>query len=96
MSVDRTLGTTIRFLATFINPTDDSLFDPSSTWGRIWDSSSTVVQSISALTKISTGYYYYDWQTIPGSHAFGLGAAELAGRSGSYNHLERLQLFRLM
>lgn len=94
--IDFTLGDTIRFVVTFKDQSGTA-FDPSSTWGKIFDSSSTVVQSISALTSgTATGVYTYDWQTIAGSHQLGPGAFQAAGRSGSNNYLRRETLFKLV
>lgn len=94
--INFTLGDTIRFVVTF-KDNSGTAFDPTSTWGRVFDSSSTVVQSVSALTSgTATGIYTYDWQTIAGSHQLGVGAFEGAGRSGSLNYIRREQLFRLV
>jgi hypothetical protein len=92
---DYTLGDTIWLKATFRDE-NDLLFDPSSTWGKIYDSSSTVVQSISALTKISVGIYSYAWQTDPASHASGVVAFETSGLAGSNVYVRRDVLFKLI
>ena len=85
--IQRTLGTALRFLATF-RDSSGSLYDPSSTWGLVWDSSSTVVGSISTLTRVSTGNYYADWQSVVGSCQAGNLSWEAGCLSGVlvYNH----------
>jgi len=94
--IDFTLGDTIRFVVTF-KDNSGTAFNPSSTWGRVFDSSSTVVQSALALTSgTATGVFTYDWQTITGSHQLGPGAFEGAGRSSSYNYIRRETLFKLV
>jgi hypothetical protein len=91
---DFTRGDTIWLKATFRDE-NDLLFDPSSTWGKVYDSSSTVVQSISALTKTSTGYYSYAWQTT-NSHASGPVAFEALGTAGANTYARRDILFKLV
>ncbi len=93
--IDYTKGDTLRFLVTFKNNSGVA-FDPTSTWGRVYDSSSTVVTSIAALTKNVTGYYYYDWQSDVSSHADGVGAFEAFGLSGTLTYRRRERLFKLV
>jgi hypothetical protein len=94
--IDFTLGDTIRFVVTF-KDNSGTAFDPTSTWGKIFDSSSTVVQSITNLVSgTATGIYTYDWQTIVGSHQLGPGAFQGAGRLGSFNYIRRDTLFKLV
>ena len=90
---DYTLGDTIWFKATFRDE-NDALVDPSSTWGAVYDSSSTVVASISALTKQEVGIYTYPWQSAR-SGAAGVGAFEACGYIGSNVYVRREILFRL-
>ena len=91
-----TAGDAIRFLVTFKNNSGVA-FDPTSTWGRVYDSASTVVQSIAALTLVTTGNYYHDWQSDAASHgAFGVGAFEAFGRSGALVYRRREKLFKLV
>lgn len=91
---DYTLGDTVWLKAVFRDE-NDLLFDPSSTWGAVYDSSSTVVASISALTKTSTGYYAYAWQTTR-SHASGVVAFEACGLAGANSYVRRDVLFKLV
>lgn len=94
--IDFTLGDTIRFIITFKDNSGNA-FDPSSTWGKIFDSSSSVVQSISALNSgTDTGIYVYDWQTIAGSHQLGPGEFEAAGLQAGYTYRRREKLFKLV
>jgi hypothetical protein len=92
---DYTRGDTIWLKAVFRDE-NDLLFDPSSTWGRIYDSSSTVVRSISELTKVSTGHYSFAWQTNPSSHASGMVAFEACGTAGANVYVRRDILFKLV
>lgn len=91
---DYTRGDAIWCKATFRDE-DDLLIDPSSTWGKIYDSSSTVVQSISALSRVSTGYYKYAWQTSA-NNASGPVAFEACGRAGPNTYVRRDILFKLV
>jgi hypothetical protein len=91
---DYTRGDTIWLKAMFRDE-NDLLFDPSSTWGKVYDSSSTVVQSITALTRTSTGYYAYAWQTTSG-HASGPVAFESCGLAGSNVYVRRDILFKIV
>ena len=94
--IDYTLGDTIRFIVTF-KDNSGAAFDPSSTWGRVFDSSSTVVQSITGLTSgTASGIYTYDWQSIVGSHQLGPGAFEASGYQGGYIYRRRETLFKLV
>ena len=90
---DYTLGDAIRFKVTFRDE-NDALFDPSSTWGTVYDSSSTVVSSISALTKADVGVYTATWQSSRGG-AIGQGAFEACGVSGANVFVRREILFRM-
>ena len=90
-----TLGTALRFLATFRDSSGNA-YDPSSTWGLVWDSSSTVVGSISTLTRVSTGNYYADWQSMPGSCQSGRVSWEAAGFSGVLVYRRRAAVAELV
>lgn len=92
---DYTNGDTIWLKVTFRDE-NDLLFNPSSTWGKIYDSSSTVVQSIAELTAVSTGHYAYAWQTSPSSHAYGRVAFEACGLAGANIYVRRDVLFKLV
>jgi len=93
--LDYTNGDAVRFLVNFRDE-NGALFDPSSTWGKIYDSSSTVVASVTALTRVSTGAYRYDWQTDPATVAAGGGAFEAFGLSGTLTYRRREKLFQLV
>jgi len=93
--IDYTKGDALRFTITFMNNSGVA-FDPTSTWGRVYDSSSTVVTSIAALTRVSTGYYFADWQSDVASHADGVGAFEAFGLSGALTYRRREKLFKLV
>jgi hypothetical protein len=89
-----TRGDTIWFTATFRDE-NNALTDPSSTWGAVYDSSSTVVSSIESLTKIGVGEYMYSWQSSRDS-AVGMGAFEACGVLNSKIYVNRDKLFRLV
>jgi len=89
-----TNGDTVWLQATF-RSNSRVLFDPSSTWGNIWDSSSNHI-SISGFTKVSTGIYAYGWQTIPGSHSNGDVVFDAYGLYESKVYVHRGTLFRLV
>lgn len=91
---DYTRGDTIWCKAVFRDE-NDLLFDPSSTWGAIYDSSSTIVASITALTRTSTGYYNFAWQSAR-SHASGMVAFEACGTAGTKTYVRRDILFKLV
>lgn len=93
--IEYTNGDAIRFLIAFTD-TSGTAFDPSSTWGRVFDSASTVVNSFTALTKVNTGEYTADWQSDPASHGYGVYAFEANGRSGVLNYRRREILFRIV
>lgn len=93
--IQKTLGTAVRFYATFLDSSRNP-YDPSSTWGKVWDSTSSVVGSISALTRTSTGYYYADWQSNVGSCAPGNVAWEAAGLSGVLVYKHRAVVVELV
>lgn len=94
--IDFTLGDTIRFVVTF-KDNSGVAFNPSSTWARVYDSSSSVVMSASALNSGSdTGIFTLDWQTIVGSHALGPGAFEAFGLQAGYTYRRRERLFKLV
>lgn len=97
---DFTNGDNLTFLTTFRDQVTGELIDPSSTWGRVYDSSSTVVATIAAMTKVTTGdhagSYICDWQSDPGSNAPGQGAFEAYGVSGSKVYKRREILFQLV
>jgi len=93
--IEFTLGDALHFTATFQNNSGVA-FDPSSTWGRVYDSASTIVQSITALTRVETGSYYYDWQTDAASHGLGVGAFEAFGLSGTLVYRRREKIFKLV
>lgn len=93
--IEYTNGDAIRFLITFKNE-NGALFDPSSTWGKVYDSSSTVVASVTGLTRVETGSYTHDWQSDPASVALGVGAFEAYGLSGSLTYRRREKLFQLV
>lgn len=90
-----TLGDTLHFAVTFQN-NSGVVFDPTSTWGCVYDSASTIVQSIAALTRVEAGYYYYDWQSNASSHGLGVGAFEAFGLSGTLIYRRREILFKLV
>jgi len=89
-----TFGDALTFTATFVDSAG-AAFDPSSTWGRVWDSSSTVVGSISALTKAAVGSYIATWQSgspaVPGNVSF-----EAFGLSGSLVYRRRIAVAELI
>jgi hypothetical protein len=91
---DYTRGDTIWCKATFRDE-DDLLIDPSSIWGAIYDSSSTVVNSFTGMTKVSTGQYKYAWQSSRGS-ASGVAAFEANGTAGAKVYVRREILFKLV
>jgi len=93
--LDYTNGDAIRFLVNFKDE-NGALFDPSSTWGKIYDSSSTVVSSVAGLSRVSTGVYRHDWQTEPASVAAGVGAFEAYGLSGTLTYRRSEKLFQLV
>jgi len=93
--IQHTLGTAVRFLAMF-RDSSGSLYDPSSTWGAVFDSSSSMVGSLSALTRVSTGNYYADWQSNAGSCQAGQVAFEAAGFSGVLVYKRRAVLVELV
>ena len=93
--LDYTNGDAIRFLVNFKDE-NGVLFDPSSTWGRIYDSSSVVVSSVSALKRVETGVYRHDWQTDPSTIGLGVGAFEAYGLSGTLTYRRREKLFQLV
>lgn len=95
MLQDFTLGDTLRF-RTFYRTGSGTLFDPGSTWARIYDASSTVVASPSILTRETTGVYTYEWQTNPGSHAPGPGAFQAFGYAAGATYTTRETLFKLV
>jgi hypothetical protein len=92
---DFTLGDSLRFQATF-RTASGVLFDPGSTWGKVFDSTSTVVASPSTLTRVDTGYYTYEWQSDPASHARGPGAFEAFGFNAGQTYRRREILFKLV
>lgn len=92
---DYTIGTAIRFTATF-RDNSGGLYDPTSTWGVVYDSGSSVVGSFSSLTRVDTGQYVADWQTTPGSVGLGTVAFEASGISGVLVYKKRGILFRLV
>jgi hypothetical protein len=92
---DFTNGDTLWFITTF-QDNSGTPFDPSSTWGRVYDSSSTVVGTATALTRVTTGTYTWDWQSDPGSNATGQGAFEAFGLSGTKIYRRREILFQLI
>ena len=92
---DYTMGDTIWLKATFRDE-NDLLFNPNSTWGKVYDSSSSVVSSITALTNVSTGHYSYAWQTDPRSVAYGVVAFEACGLAGANTYVRRDVLLKLV
>jgi hypothetical protein len=90
-----TLGDTLRFTATF-RTGSGARYDPASTWGRVYDSSSAVVSSPSMLTRVGTGIYSYEWQSDPGSHAPGVGAFQAFGHAAGATYTTRDTLFKLV
>ncbi len=90
-----TLGTAIRFTVQF-KDSSGSAYDPSSTWGLVWDSSSTVVGSISALTRTTTGTYHADWQSSVGSCQLGSVSFEASGFSGVLVYKRRAAVAELV
>lgn len=90
-----TNGDTIWMTAVF-RTNSGALFDPSSTWGKIYDASSVMVQSISALIKDSTGVYKYGWQSNPASHQNGPIAFEAFGEYAGNTYRRRGVLFKLV
>lgn len=93
--IEFTLGDALHFAVTFRNNSGVA-FDPTSTWGRVYDSASTVVASFAALTRVDTGQYYADWQSEVGSVGQGVGAFEAFGRSGTLTYRRREKLFKLV
>jgi hypothetical protein len=87
-------GNTIWLTAIFKDKSGN-LFDPSSTWGAIYDSSSSIVATISALSSVSIGEYEYPWQSTR-SHASGVVAFEACGVSGANVYVSRQILFKLV
>jgi len=94
--IDFTLGDAIRFIVTF-KDNSGTAFNPSSTWARVYDSSSTVVVSATALgSGTSTGIFTYDWQSDPASHKLGPGAFEAFGLQATFTYRRRETLFKLV
>ena len=89
-----TNGDTVWLQATF-RTNSKVLFDPTSTWGNIWDSSSNHID-ISEFTKSVTGVYVYGWQTIPSSHANGDVIFDAYGYYEGKTYVHRGTLFRLV
>lgn len=95
MLQDFTLGDTLRFRS-YYRTGSGTLFDPGSTWARIYDATSTVVASPSMLTRVDTGTYAYEWQTDPASHAPGPGAFQAFGYAAGATYTTRETLFKLI
>lgn len=89
-----TNGDNIGLQATF-RTNSKVLFDPTSTWGNIWDASSNHI-SISEFTKNSTGVYVFHWQTNPNSHSNGEVVFDAYGYYESRVYVHRGTLFRLV
>lgn len=89
-----TFGDAITFTATFTDSAG-AAFDPSSTWGSVWDANSTMVGSFSSLTKAAVGSYIATWQSgspaVPGRVAF-----EANGLSGTLVYKRRVAVAELV
>lgn len=74
---------TVARIETYIRDRDDLLADPTTIKLTVTDPSSVVVVSAEDMTKISTGYYYYNWQ-MAGSEDAGLYDVLIVATSGVY------------
>lgn len=80
-----TLGDAPRFKATF-RDSAGTLFDPTSTSGKVFDAAGSLVVSFGSLTKLSTGIYAADWQTTDGVTAKGTYSFEASGVWGAFTY----------
>jgi hypothetical protein len=95
MLKDFTLGDSLRFTS-YYRTGSGTLFDPGSTWGRIYDAASVVVASPSLFTRVTTGIYAYEWQTDPASNVPGTGAFQAFGYNAGQTYTTRETLFKLV
>jgi hypothetical protein len=89
-----TLGDAITFTATFANSAG-AAFDPTSTWGTVWDANSVAVNSFSALTNAGVGSYIATWQSNTPA-ALGRLSFEAFGLSGSLVYRRRAVVAELV